>query len=296
MALRTRLILPLICIGLLMLVGVIAPLRAATGPQPDIVGGGEVPDPNPYVWQAAIVSLPYQGTNSQYCGGSLIAAQWVLSAAHCFSEAGNVTPASEVGVLVGVRDLRVPTSALSVSRIIVHPGYVQSTFANDIALLQLSEPVGDTSLIVPLSTASDDATFAAPDTLATVSGWGGLVGYAPGGSPPGGQQYPDILYAVQVPIVDNATCRVPNPTVLDSMICAGFADGGKDSCQGDSGGPLVVPDGGSGFIQVGIVSFGLGCAAPDTYGVYTRVSSFRDWISFSTNPDLQKLFLPLIAQ
>lgn len=293
---RTRTRLVLVLVALLLLVGVIAPLRAAEGPQPDIVGGAEVPDPNPYVWQVAIVSLPFQGTNSQFCGGSLIAAQWVLSAAHCFSNSGDITPADQVGVLVGVRDLRVPTSALSVSRIIVHPGYVESTFANDIALLKLSEPVGDTSLIIPLSSASDDATFAEPGTLATVSGWGGLVGYAPGGSPPGGQQYPDILYAVQVPIVSNDTCRTPNPSLLDSMICAGLEAGGKDSCQGDSGGPLVVPDGNSGYIQVGVVSFGLGCAAPNTYGVYTRVSSFRDWISFSTNPDLQKLFLPSVTQ
>lgn len=288
--------LTLILAGLLMLAGMIAPLRAARVPQPDIVGGAEVPDPNPYRWQAAIVSLPYQGTNSQYCGGSLIAAQWVLSAAHCFSNSGDITPVDQVGVLVGVRDLRVPTSALSVSRIIVHPGYMESTFANDIALLQLSEPVSDTSLIIPLSTASDDATLAAPGTLATVSGWGGLVGYPPGGSPPGGQQYPDVLHAVQLPIVDNPTCQGSNSTVLDSMICAGFAEGGKDACQGDSGGPLVVPDGNAGYVQVGIVSFGLGCAAPGAYGVYTRVSSFDDWISFSTNPDRQKLFLPSVTQ
>lgn len=294
MSTRTRL--ALVLVVLLLLVGVIAPLRAATGPQPDIVGGGEVPDPNPYVWQVAITGFPYLGPFSQYCGGSLIAAQWVLSAAHCFSNNGEVTPANEVGVLVGVRDLRDATAALAVSRIFVHPDYVQRTFANDIALLQLSAPVSDSSLIIPLATAGDDTTFAAPGTLATVSGWGGLVGYAPD-SPlsPGDQQYPDILHAVELPIVDNATCQGPNPTVIDSMICAGLEAGGKDSCQGDSGGPLVVPDGNAGYIQVGVVSFGQGCAAPAFYGVYTRVSSFNAWIQAVQN--LQPaLFLPSVGQ
>jgi trypsin len=61
------------------------------------------------------------------------------------------------------------------------------------------------------------------------------------------------------------------------MICAGVTGGGKDSCQGDSGGPLVVGD-----RQVGIVSWGVGCAEADYPGVYSNIATLRSFVTEET--------------
>ncbi|CAH2237274.1 jg11240 [Pararge aegeria aegeria] len=80
--------------------------------------------------------------------------------------------------------------------------------------------------------------------------------------------------AVQVPTVSTEECNMSYGYISKRMICAGVPEGGKDSCQGDSGGPAV----GDGPIQLGIVSFGVGCARPGYPGVYSNVSSLRNWI------------------
>merc|ERR1711976_441827 len=100
---------------------------------------------------------------------------------------------------------------------------------------------------------------------ATVSGWGTLSS---------GGRSPDTLYAVDVPIVSDSSCRSSygQSDIADSMICAG--EEGKDSCQGDSGGPLVC-----GISQCGIVSWGYGCAVDGYPGVYTQLSYFLDFVS-----------------
>lgn len=288
---------------LTLLVSGLTPLAQANQPpDPKIVGGNDVPNPNPYVYQVSIGNAPHTDSNSHYCGGSLIAARWVLSAAHCFvsSETGAVTPIEQIGVLVGVRDLReLPDGAArSVTRLIVHPDYNQETSANDMALLELNSPV-EAGLIVPLADTTNDATLTAPGTTATATGWGGLLGYAPGEEePPGGQQYPDVLQVVQIPVVANNVCAEVNDGLSDSQLCAGLAEGGKDTCQGDSGGPLVVDNGAGGFVQIGVVSFGQGCAAANTYGVYARVSAYRDWISTSINPTnlTPQVWLPVLER
>ena len=105
----------------------------------------------------------------------------------------------------------------------------------------------------------------------TVSGWGTLSS---------GGQSPDKLMEVDVPYVTNEICNSAEAyggQVQDTEMCAGFKEGGKDSCQGDSGGPLVVPHN-NGFVQVGVVSWGDGCAAKDKYGVYANVAALKGWI------------------
>jgi secreted trypsin-like serine protease len=69
-----------------------------------------------------------------------------------------------------------------------------------------------------------------------------------------------------------------NNRILPTMLCAGRARGGIDACQGDSGGPLIRGGEPGDAVLVGIVSFGDGCARPNKFGVYTRVSSYRGWI------------------
>jgi secreted trypsin-like serine protease len=103
-----------------------------------------------------------------------------------------------------------------------------------------------------------------------VTGWGRIK---EGGAPA------HRLLIAPVPYVANDVCNRPESyhgTIKPSMLCAGGK--GKDACQGDSGGPLVLRTE-DGPILIGVVSFGDGCARALKYGVYTRVSSFRSWIS-----------------
>lgn len=242
--------------------------------EPDIVGGAPA-DPGEWPWQVALVG----GTttdlyNGQFCGGSLVAPQWVVTAAHCVYD----DPASAVDVVAGIYDLEPPTSGRQrrdVIKIIVHPNYNSNTHNNDIALLKMKTPitVGGTGAsktgIVPLVPASSG-------DLAGVNSW--VTGWGATEAQP---NYPTELREVQIPIISNTLCNDVNHyngDITSSMMCAGFELGGKDSCQGDSGGPLVV-DTGSGWQLAGIVSWGQGCADPGFYGVYTRVSVFTSWVN-----------------
>lgn len=99
-----------------------------------------------------------------------------------------------------------------------------------------------------------------------------------------------ILQELQLPVLDNEVCKnrykkigklISEKQFNEAVLCAGVLTGGKDSCQGDSGGPLMAPtkvDGQNHYYQIGIVSYGIGCARMDVPGVYTRVQTFIDWI------------------
>jgi len=85
-------------------------------------------------------------------------------------------------------------------------------------------------------------------------------------------------------------CR-KNIVVRESVLCAGYAVGGKDSCEGDSGGPLAVLDGpGSKWTLVGIVSNGIMCAKPNLPGIYTRISEYRNWIIDTINNQIHRVY------
>lgn len=123
----------------------------------------------------------------------------------------------------------------------------------------------------------NQTSLTAPGTFATILGWGATFPRALDQEPSG---FALDLQQAEVPIVANEVCNAPqsyNGTILDTMLCAGFPQGGVDTCQADSGGPLLVPSG-AGFALAGITSFGQGCAQPNFYGVYTRVSSFVGFV------------------
>ncbi|MCB0164674.1 MAG: trypsin-like serine protease [Anaerolineae bacterium] len=243
--------------------------------RPQIVGG-QPAAPGEYPWQVALVSAGVANPQSgQFCGGSLINAEWVLTAAHC--TAGE-TPGS-IDVVLGINNLSDgPTiggkgQRIDVAQIMAYPGYNDSTSDGDVALLHLASPatLGGTVQTVGLTGLGDSALFEPGDT-ATVTGWGATSEGGAGSN---------ALLEVAVPIVSNATCNAPasyGGAVTANMLCAGLAAGGKDSCQGDSGGPLVVPNGSGGWLQAGVVSWGDGCARPNLYGVYARVAPFKNWI------------------
>ncbi|XP_069425632.1 tryptase-2 isoform X2 [Ovis canadensis] len=166
---------------------------------------------------------------------------------------------------------------LPISRVIPHPHYYMVENGADIALLQLEEPVSISRHVQPVTLPPASETFP-PESQCWVTGWGDVDNGRP--LPP---PYP--LKQVKVPIVENSVCDwkyhsglstdYSVPIVQEDNLCAG--DGGRDSCQGDSGGPLVCKVNGT-WLQAGVVSWGDGCAKPNRPGIYTRVTSYLDWI------------------
>jgi hypothetical protein len=270
---RALQLLAVIGVGGAVALGGAAPAGArAPGLGMRIVGGTAVDqttaDPGPYPFMAAVVSAgapdDYDG---QFCGGSIVAPQRILTAAHCVE---GVSP-SQIAVVVGRRKLTSTAGQrIAVAAIATMPAYVGKTFKNDVAQIFLSAPVdpADTAIapVAPSPSASDDPLWAeVPPAELSVIGWGSTV------SPPA-KSFPDDLQEVKVHRQADVQCGLAY-SVFDSqtMLCA--SDPNKDSCQGDSGGALFAGAAPGPYKQVGIVSFGDGCAKPNFPGVYTRLGA-----------------------
>ncbi len=256
-------------------------------PEPEIVGGGPA-TPGEWPWQVALVNGSASGPNywyDQFCGGSLIHPQWVVTAAHCITDQyGNVEAPSSVDIVAGIYNLSSPAAGYQqrdVIQIVRHPGYNPNIFDNDIAMLKLSSPVtiggsGESKTALVQAAPASLGTLAGG--TATVTGWGKTQSVP---------QYPDQLYEVAMPVLANSTCGDANHWgggITDNMLCAGYDGGGYSSCFGDSGGPLVVNSGGQWYLA-GIVSFGTNpCALPYIPAVFTRVSQYGSWINQTIGP------------
>jgi secreted trypsin-like serine protease len=209
---------------------------------------------------------------ARICGGNIIASNWVLTASHCLVDDNGRqdTYPADITVFAGEQNLARLSrkNKLSIVGVFLHPSFDYQTLNADIALLELSEPTTQPAMAF-------DGNPLVGDFMTAV-GWG-LTQVDPNTGEPTG----DIsmkLRQVSVPVVSHQVCNSAySGGILNSMLCAGFEEGGKDSCSGDSGGPLMIQEGGR-WHQAGVVSFGDGCALPGKYGVYTRVAVYSNWI------------------
>ncbi|MFI1828621.1 S1 family peptidase [Streptomyces sp. NPDC020412] len=231
--------------GAVVLAAVSLQPTAAFAAPPPVVGGT----------RAAQGEFPFMVRLSMGCGGSLLTQQIVLTAAHCVSGSGNNT---SITATAGVVDLQ-SASAIKVrsTKVLQAPGY--NGTGKDWALIKLAQPINLPTLKIAETAEFNSGNF-------TVAGWGAAR--------EGGAQQRYLLKA-NVPFVSDATCRQAYPSLVnDEEICAGLPQGGVDTCQGDSGGPMFRRDNNNAWIQVGIVSWGQGCARPNYPGVYAEVSHF----------------------
>jgi len=256
-----------------------------------IVGGSAAPD-GKYPWQVRLYST--MDDTIGFCGGSIIAAQWILTAGHCLMDTDSVI------VGYGSND-RTKTTKIASEKVIVNPDYIKGEKA-DLALIKLKQPIPNAAAIGFADAAEEKALMPAGAKV-TVTGWGAIwdfqafqnaVDVMAGRKTVSERKLlnneeleaPRKLHEVDIEVIDPKECKavyeslqVPEFTIGDTEICATGPTGGKDSCFGDSGGPLVVPASNDrGYVQVGIVSWGPQCGNPLFPGVYTRVSSFSKWI------------------
>lgn len=231
-----------------------------------------------------------------FCGGVIVDATHVITAAHCLASAHPRAKGTAPGIAVLAGSTRLdqpdPGSVRDPAKAVsVDPSYNPATDDYDIGVVTLARPLwpgtvapsaDGASAIAPLpidvaAAARYGGPSATPATLATVSGWGDM-NPAPSGPP----SYPNVLQATQVPLVSDALCTAEyaaiEVSITSRMICAGSASPRADSCYGDSGGPLIVDretpaDAPADYVLIGLVDFGEGCGQPGFAGVYTRIAN-----------------------
>ncbi|NWV19303.1 TMPSD protease, partial [Origma solitaria] len=229
-----------------------------------IIGGKET-SVNKWPWQVSVQYGPIH-----ICGGTIIDAQWVLTAAHCFFM-NSVKILDDWRVYGGVSDLKQPMEGIPVSQVIINSNYSDDHDDYDIALMKLSRPLTLSAQVRPACLPTYGQRFQTGRSC-FITGFGKTRENEDNTSPK--------LREAEVKLIDYKICnsdKVYEGYLTPRMMCAGYLQGGKDACQGDSGGPLVCEDSGRWYVA-GVTSWGTGCGQKNKPGVYTRVTKLLSWI------------------
>uniref|UniRef100_A0A803SS67 Acrosin n=1 Tax=Anolis carolinensis TaxID=28377 RepID=A0A803SS67_ANOCA len=240
--------------------------------------GGFDTMPGAWPWIVSL-QLPTITGHKHSCGGSLVSARWILTAAHCFSNKRNLPHWRAVIGASKLSSLGPEVHVRFIKQVVIHEDYKPPQEANDIALMELDQPVKCSDYIQP-ACMPNATTDVDKFNDCFISGWGVLRDIVTVAS--------DVMREAKVNRFAPALCNSSNwynGAVEPNTICAGYAEGGVDSCQGDSGGPLMCKENESQpFWVIGTTSWGKGCGEAHHPGVYTSTQSFHEWIEKHIGP------------
>lgn len=260
----------------------IGPTAPATR-TPRIIGGTAVPDGG-WPW---IVSIRRSGESANRCGGTVIAADLILTAAHCVHENGGPMPASSLYVVAKQRQLQPITGeVLQVAKIVVHPAWENKTYGGDAALLFLTS--NTTAPAIRMADLAFEASALTNSAVDWAAGWGSTAVWRRVGEQPpiDSPVYPNDLMQAQLNLYAPGACNAILPQTpafwTDWHLCAGAPP--TTTCNGDSGGPHIVQSATGEWLQVGITSIGWLVKYTDgstgyctTYDGITRVAAIANW-------------------